>query len=229
VQSAPRAVPAAPLPVGDPAPAGTGLLGKEELIAYARRVMGDQPFADSWRREAALNRIRDTIKARGTDFQYAVGDDFSTRMNAQGTLSVHIGYAVNSNYGPHPRLEDYFGTFHLRAASRGSKSAKTDGSRLIVTTTDAQHESGALTIHRDGSYVWAYLRGDPPAKWKHGRWREVQPDELLPWEGGPALWLLDAKQGSDYMLRMGREPGWPGWIDVGAGKGRTPVEYGRRP
>ena len=208
---------------------GKGLLGREELIAYARQVMGDQPFADSSRREAALNRIRDTIKVRGTNFQYASGDDFSNRMNAQGTLSTHIGYAINSNHGHHPRLEDYFGTFHLRAASRGSKSTRTQGSRVIVTTTDAQHESGALTINRDGTYLWVYLRGDPPAKWKRGQWREVNPDEFLPWEAGPAIWLLDAKQGYGYMARMGREPGWPGWIDVGAGKGRTPVEYGRRP
>lgn len=208
---------------------GKGLLGKEELIAYARQVMGDHPFADSRHREAALNQIRDTIKARGTDFQYSSGDDFSNRMNAQGTLSSHIGFAVNSNHGPHPRLDDYFGTFHLRAASRGSKSAKTDGSRVIVTTTDSQHESGALTINRDGTYVWVYLRGDPPAKWKRGKWREAGAEELLEWEAGPALWLLDAKQGGDYMVRMSREPGWPGWIDVGAGKGRTPVEYGRRP
>jgi len=28
---------------------------------------------------------------------------------------------------------------------------------------------------------------------------------------------------------MDRQPGWRGWIEVGAGKGRTPVEYGRRP
>jgi hypothetical protein len=210
-------------------PMGQGLIGREELIAYARHVMGDQPFADSSRREKALEQIRDTIKTRGTDFQYSAIDEFSNRMYAQGTMSSHIGFAINSNFGPAPRLDDYFGTFHLRAASRGSKSTKTDGSRVIVTTTDSQSESGALTIHRDGSYVWAYLRGTAPDTWKRGHWRTVSTEEFLPWEAGPAIWLLDAKQGGDYMVRMDRQPGWQGWIEVGAGKGRTPVEYGRRP
>ena len=208
---------------------GQGLLGKDELLVYARQVMGDAPFADSSQREISLNRIRDTIKVRGTNFQYASGDEFANQMSAQGTLSTHIGFAINSNHGPHPRIDDYFGTFHLRSASRGAKSAKSSGSRLIVTTTDSQHESGSLTINPDGSYVWVYLRGDPPAKWKRGQWRAVNADEFLPWEAGPAIWLLEAKQGYDYMVRASREPGWSGWIDVGAGKGRTPVEYGRRP
>ncbi len=210
-------------------PLGTGLLGKEELLAYARQLMGNQPYADSSRREKALEQIRDTIKARGTDFQYSAVDDFSNRMYAQGTMSSHIGFAINSNFGPPPRLDDYFGTFHLRAANRGSKSAKSDGTRVIVTTTDSQHESGALTINRDGTYVWNYLRGSSPETWKRGHWRAASPEEMLPWEAGPAIWLLEAKQGSDYMVRMDRQPDWRGWIEVGAGKGRTPVEYGRRP
>jgi hypothetical protein len=208
---------------------GAGLLAQEELLALARRLMGDQPYADSFRREKVLEQIRDTIKARGTDFQYSAIGEFANRMYAQGTMSSHIGFAINSNYGPHPRLDDYFGTFHLRAASRGSKSAQSDGSRVIVITTDAQHESGALTINRDGTYLWAYLRGSAPETWKRGRWRAAAPEEMLPWEAGPAIWLLDAKQGSDYMVRMDRQPDWRGWIEVGAGKGRTPVEYGRRP
>ena len=211
------------------APAGDGLLGREALLAYARGLMGEQPFADSAHRERVLLQIRDTIKARGTDFQYSATDDFANRMNAQGTLSSHIGFAINSNFGPAPRLEDYFGTFHLRAASRGSQSVRQEGGRVIVTTTDAQHESGALTIERDGTYVWATLRGSPPETWKRGRWRQAAPAEMLPWEAGPAIWLMDAKQGGDYLVRMDRQPGWRGWIEVGAGAGRTPVEYGRRP
>jgi hypothetical protein len=210
-------------------PMGDGLLGKEELIVYARRLIGDQPFADSSRREKALEQIRDTIKARGTDFQYSAIDEFSNHMYAQGTMSTHIGFAINSNFGPPPTLNDYIGTFHLRAANRGSKSVKSDGTRATVTTTDSQHESGALTINRDGTYVWAYLRGSSPETSKHGRWRVASPEEMLPWEAGPAIWLLDAKQGADYMVRMNRQPGWRGWIEVGAGKGRTPVEYGQRP
>lgn len=34
-------------------------------------------------------------------------------MSAMGTYSVHIGSAVESNFGEPPKLEDYFGTFHL--------------------------------------------------------------------------------------------------------------------
>lgn len=226
----PESTATATTPVGRTViPMGEGLLGKEELIAYARRLMGDQPFADSSRREKVLEQIRDTIKARGADFQYITLDEFSNRMYAQGTMSSHIGFAINSNFGPPPTLDDYIGTFHLRAANRGSKSVKSDGSRVTVTTTDSQHESGALTINRDGTYVWAYLRGSSPDTWKHGRWRVVSAEEMLPWEAGPAIWLQDAKQGADYMVRMDRQPGWRGWIEVGAGKGRTPVEYGRRP
>ncbi|HEY1171490.1 MAG TPA: hypothetical protein VGH19_08990 [Verrucomicrobiae bacterium] len=114
-------------------------------------------------------------------------------------------------------------------ANRGSKSERREGSHVIVTTSDSQHESGAVTINKDGTYVWKFFRDDPPAKWLKGKWREVQSAELNQWGGGPAIWLEKAKQGQDYMVRMGRVPGWPGWIDVGMGAGRTPVEYGRRP
>jgi hypothetical protein len=226
-----RTVESRPAPTGNsPALAnGKGLLGAEELISLAHQIMGATPYADSRHRELALDQIRDIVKARGTDFTYTAVSDFSNRMHAQGTMSTHIGYAINSNRGPAPKLSDYIGTFHLRAANRGSQSAKRDGAKVTVTTTDAQYESGALTINPDGTYVWAYLRGAPAEQWRHGKWRAANADEFLPWEAGPAIWLLDAKQGSDYMVRMSREPGWSGWIDVGAGKGRTPVEYGRRP
>jgi hypothetical protein len=80
-------------------PMATGLLGKEELLAYARRLMGDQPYDDSSRRDKVLGQIRDTIKARGTDFQYSAIDEFSNRMHAQGTMSSHIGFAINSKIG----------------------------------------------------------------------------------------------------------------------------------
>lgn len=72
-------------------------------------------------------------------------------------------------------------------------------------------------------------RRDPETQWLKGRWREVKPGEGNTWEGGPAIWLMKAKQGYDYMVRVGRDPAWPGWIDVGMGLARTPVEYGRRP
>ena len=210
-----------------PAPAGKGLLSKEEVLAYAKQLFGPgDPFAHP-RRDALLAQIRDTIKTRGTNFLTDLA--FDNQMGAQGTSSVNINAAINANHGPAPKLEDYIGTFLLRTANRGSKTAKPDGSKILVTTTDSQHESGKLTINKDGTYVWEVLRGDPADKWLRGKWREVKTQELTAWEGGPAIWLEKAKQGQDYMVRMSRVPGWPGWIDVGMNAARTPVEYGRQP
>lgn len=208
---------------------GKGLLTQDDILAYSKKMMGDKPFADSVRREKVLNHIRDWIKSQGTDFQYSAIGPFADKMHAQGTHSVHIGYAISANYGTHPKLADYFGTYHLRTANRGNKSVKNIGGKLYTVIQDDQHESGKLTINPDGTYVWEYLRGDAPEKWNKGKWRQAQPEELHLWEGGPAIWLLNAKQGYDYMVRMNREHGWTGWIDVGAGKGRTPIEYGRKP
>jgi hypothetical protein len=216
-----------PIPSGAAVLVGQGLLTKPQVIGFAKQIFGQGNAFAHPRREALLDQIRDLIKTRGVDF--TLDNDFRDQMNAQGTYSIHIGSAVEANYGPVPKLEDYYGTFHLRVANRGSKSEKREGSRVIVTTSDSQHESGALTINPDGTYVWKLFRDDPSAKWLKGRWRVMKPEEMHKWEGGPALWLEKAKQGEDYMLRMGRVPGWPGWIDVGMGIGRSPVEYGRKP
>lgn len=215
------APPAAPIPAP---PAGEGLLTKEQVLAYAKQLMGPNPWGNP-SRDAILDQIRDYVKTRGTSFQPDL--DFSNRMGAQGTYSVHIGYAASANYGKPPKPESYFGTWLLRAANRGSQSYTTSGGRRVVQTTDSQAESGQLTINPDGTYAWQVLRGQSTVL--KGNWRWVRPEEMHAWEGGPALWLLTAKQGADYMVRGGREPGYEGWIDVGAGKGRTPVEYGRRP
>ncbi|MBI2571742.1 MAG: hypothetical protein HYV63_32430 [Candidatus Schekmanbacteria bacterium] len=203
-----------------------GLLSKDQVIAHARLLMGANPFTNPIR-DSILERIRDYVKSCGTNF--GTDDDFRARMDAQGTMSSHIGWAVDSNRGARPKLDDYFGTWLLRAASRGSTVVSQANGRTVARTTDSQAESGRLTIHADRTYVWEVLRGDPEEKWLRGRWREVVPEELNAWEAGPAIWLEKAKQGDEYMVRMGRDPEWPGWIDVGAGKARTPVEYGRRP
>ena len=99
----------------------------------------------------------------------------------------------------------------------------------IVRTTDSQAESGQLTINPDGTYAWQMGRGadQQQASTLRGNWRWVSAAEMQAWDGGPAIWLLKAKQGFDYMMRADREPGYADWIDVGMGKGRTPVEYGR--
>jgi hypothetical protein len=216
------APPPAKVAVAMPSPDGPPV-GKEELIAFARQTMGPNPWNNP-QRESALAAIRDLVTRRGAAF--ARDDDFRARMDAQGTMSVHIGYAVDANFGPPPRADAYFGTWLLRAANRGSRSVSSDG--RTVTTTDSQAESGRLTIDPGGTYTWETLRGDPPAKWLRGRWRVVAAGEANAWEGGPALWLEKAKQGYDCMVRMDRQPGWPGWIQVGMGAARTPVEYGRK-
>jgi hypothetical protein len=151
-------------------------------------------------------------------------------LNEQGTSSVHIVQAIDDNYGAHPKLQDYFGTFWLRSSNRGSKSVTSDGAGgKNVIVRGSWHESGRLTINRDGTYEWEVLRGDPSAKWLHGEWRVARPEEMMPTEGGPAIWLENAKGGNDCMVRMDRHGDYANWINVGVGKGRTPVEYGRRP
>ncbi len=218
--TAPRATPIG-LPVADAA----GLLTKEQVIAYARQTMGDNPWGNS-NRDAALAQIRDHIKAHGTTF--SADADFVARMDKQGTMSSHIGWAVDLHRGPAPKVTDYFGTWSLTAANRGSHSVSSEGSTVKIKTTDSQAKSGTLEIRADATYIWKLAPNDPPSKWLKGTWRETRPAEMNPWESGPALWLEKAKQGLDYMVRMGRDPAWPGWIDVGAGAGRTPVEYGKR-
>lgn len=87
-------------------PAG-GLMGQEEVISFAAATIG----ADPWKnppRDENLARIRDCIRTRGASF--TADADFDARMNAQSSLSSHIGWAVNSNRGPHPKVEDYLGT-----------------------------------------------------------------------------------------------------------------------
>lgn len=203
------------------------LLSADDVFVFARDQLGPgDPFAHP-QREAILDRIRDHIKTRGTTFLPDL--NFSNRMGTIGANSVHISYAIEANYGPPPKLDDYFGAFLLRTTNRGSKSNTKVGGRPVVRTEDSQHESGLLTIDKGGTYTWAISRSDPPAKWIVGKWREAKPEEMHLWEGGPAIWLEKARAGQDYMVRGSRVPDYEGWIDVGVGKGRTPVEYGRRP
>ena len=228
--SAPLEKPAAPPPVADskgpPAPLGEGLLSKDQIVARARQLMGGDPWGNP-KREAVLAEIRDWIKAHGTNFY--MEDDFRAQMDKQGTMSSHIGWAANENHGPAPKLGDYFGKWALTAANRGSHSVQNNGGGTVtITTTDSQAKSGELEIREDGTYVWMVLPGDPPERWLKGKWRECKPAEMNAWEGGPALWLEHAKQDLQYMVRMDRTPGRPGWINVGAGPGRTPVEFGKK-
>jgi hypothetical protein len=203
------------------------LLTRADVLAYAKQLFGPgDPFADSAKRESNLNTLRDYIKARGVDF--VADTSFWYNEMPNGMYSVHIGAAAESNYGRHPKLEDYFGTFLLRTTNRGTKTATKDGSKVTITTTDAQYESGALVIEKDGTFIWKLGRNDPEDKWIRGKWRQAKPNEMQPWEGGPMLVLEKARQGEDYTVRMCRVPNYEGWIDVGMGMGRIAASYGRR-
>ncbi len=206
--------------------AAGGPLTKAEVVAYAKSLFGSgDPFADGDKRDRNLNAIRDHIKARGVDF--AADDTFKYKDLPNGMYSIHIGSAVESNYGKHPKLEDYYGTYLLRTTNRGSKTSAKEGGRVVVTTTDAQYEAGALVIAKGGTFTWKLGRTDPESKWITGKWREATADEMQPWEGGPMLVLEKARQGEDYTVRMCRVPGYEKWIDVGMGKGRIAASYGR--
>jgi hypothetical protein len=203
-----------------------GPLTKVEVVAYAKSLFGaGDPFADGTKRDTNLNAIRDRIKERGVDF--VADDTFKYKDLPNGMYSVHIGSAVESNYGPHPKLENYYGTFLLRTTNRGSKTSAKEGGRVVITTTDAQYEAGALVIAKGGTFTWKLGRTDPETKWITGKWREATADEMQPWEGGPMLVLEKARQGEDYTVRMCRVPGYEKWIDVGMGKGRIAASYGR--
>lgn len=222
--SAPRIDSKAPLRLT--AASEAGLLSKADVIAYARRLFGPgDPFADGKRRDMLLDQIRDYIKSRGTNFLPDL--KFSNELGALGAYSVHIGSACEANYGKAPRLEDYFGTYLLRTTNRGTKSNSQQGAKIVITTTDAQYESGALEIKKDGAYLWKLGRNDPESLWVRGRWREAKADELHLWEGGPAIWLEKARQNEDYLVRKCRVPDYEGWIDLGMTKGRIAAHYGR--
>lgn len=208
-----------------------GVLSDEDVLAYGRQVFGGSNKEANQAnpvRDKLTEQIRDHIKKHGTNFKAPITGKFDVAINEQGTRSAHIIQAVNDNYGAPPQLQDYFGVFLLRTTNRGSSSVKPDATgRKWLHIIDEQHESGRLTINRDGTYEWELLRGDPPAKWVRGRWREAKPGEMIPTEGGPAIWLDHTNGGEEYMVRMDREPGYAGWINVGVGPGRRPVQYGR--
>lgn len=216
-----------PAPADNPPPAGEGLLSAADVLAYTKQVFGPgDPFADSQRRERILNQIRDYIKARGTSFLPDL--KFKNDMHALGATSVHINSAIEDNYGRTPALQDYFGTYLMRAANRGTTSVRKVDGKDTLFVEDGQFTAGSLTINKDGTYVWKLGANDPEAQWVKGKWRVATPDETQAWEGGPSLWLEKARQGEDYSIRMSRVPGYEGWIDVGMGKGRIAIHYGRR-
>lgn len=201
--------------VEPPADGGDGLLSKEDVLAFAKKTFGPGvPFADSKQREINLNTIRDHIKARGTDF--VADTPFDDAMG--GMHSVSIGYAIKANYGKHPKLKDYLGTWYLRPVQYWTRDFK---------DTVRVYEGGILTIDADGTYEWKDNLGGK-ARVVEGKWREAKSDEMAVWEGGLAVWLEKAREGRNYMARMARHPDYLGCIEVGDGKGRTGAVRGRK-
>jgi hypothetical protein len=203
-------------------PPGAGLLSEQQILDFARQALGPEPYANP-NREAALAQVRDFIKQRGVNFQQTLA--FDNQLGAIGANSVHIWAAIADNYGVAPQLSDYFGNFALTSQNRGSQSARQAGGRTVVETTDSAARLGSIQISADHTYVWNVL-GDGVTL--RGTWRELREDEKQAWEGGPAIWLLNARAGQDYEVRGDRQPGYAGWIDVGIGKGRIAVQYGRK-
>jgi hypothetical protein len=229
----PNLTPADPkLPPNRPIRVGAGLLTKQDVIAYAKEVFGSgeplaDPLAELNRRDANRNKIRDFIKARGTNFLPDL--DFENNEMPKDTYSNHIRWAIQVNYGKHPRLEDYVGTFMLGDIKRGRKAVTPEGPKIVLAPEDLRYETGVLEIKKDGTYTWVVSVTHPEEQWVRGKWREAKPDEMFPYEGGPAIWLEKAHQLQDYMVRMCREPDYEGWIEFGASKARTSMLYGRRP
>jgi hypothetical protein len=198
-------------------------MNEEAVLAYARQVFGPNPWGPH--RDAGVAQICDCIEQNGTTF--ISSQAFDNRMAAQGTNAVHINHAIDGNWNNPPKLEDYFGTFDLTPANRGSNSVKCkNGTTVIKTTIDSQARLGGLTINANGTYVWdTYGSGREIIR---GTWRQATPAYMMEYEGGPGIVLLRARTGHDYHARVNCTPGWEGdtWIEVGTGRGRQAVEFG---
>ncbi len=211
--------------------AGEGLLSKEDVLAYMRKVFGAQPWED---RDRKVAQIRDYIAARCTNFKTDIPWESGPFQEAAGRgYCPTIIQTINANYGPHPVVSDYYGPWLMRSGARGAfTSEKPKGDNWVErTTTDASaYNSETLIIVPDGTWVWKESPRDPPTAWLRGKWRVLARHEQDPKEGGPVLWLGKARMGNDYSVRMNREQGYSGWIDVGTGANRqSAIEWGEHP
>lgn len=209
----------------------TGPLTEEDVLAYARTVFGGGDRLTNEgnpKRDQLAAQVRDYIKTHGVGFKAPLLGPFEKKLYNQGTVSVNIRHAIQDNFGPHPKLTDYAGTFYLRKLTRGGTlTADRDGG-VTITSADPENETGRLTIGRDGTYEWVLGHGDPPARWVRGKWHEARPDETAPTEGGPVVVLEKARGGVDHTARLCRDPAFAGWLDVGEGPARGAVLYGRQ-
>lgn len=199
------------------------LLDEAGVMSLSAGLMGADPWSQP-HREDALNAIRDFIAVVGVDFRYTL--DFDNRMRAQDTGDQRIWDAIAVNYGPHPQLEKYIGTFLIGdfQPERVTGETAADGT-VTYYAADSRVRLGVLTIDRDGTYRWD-VEGGQRGEMLVGRWHQAEPGEKFPYEGGPSIVLERAMGGYDYTARFRRQADYTGWLEIGEGKARSPLLLG---
>jgi hypothetical protein len=201
------------------------LLTKSDVLELSAGLMGDDPWAQP-HREEALNAIRDLIKSTGVDFRYSLA--FDNEMGAQNTADVRINDAIAVNYGSHPTLKAYVGTFLVGRFRPGHIREETNGQGVTTYfAADGYEPLGILYIGSDHTFAWDVSGGGKTVV--DGRWHEASEAEKFAYEGGPAIVLEQARGGYDYTVRVRRQADFEGWLQVGQGQARVGSQYANRP
>ncbi len=199
------------------------LLDEAGVLSLSAGLMGADPWSQP-HREEALNAIRDFIAVVGVDFRYTL--DYDNRMGAQGTSDTRIWDAIAVNYGPHPPLGRYYGTFLISDFRPDRVQRETDASGVAsYFQMDTLERLGVLEIAPGGTYRWD-VEGGERGELIVGRWHEATADEKYLYEGGPSIVLERARGGYDYTARFRRQADFTGWLELGEGKARTPRVLG---
>ncbi|MDO8359198.1 MAG: hypothetical protein Q7T08_04070 [Devosia sp.] len=202
-----------------------GLLSQNDVLAISASVMGNDPWVQP-HREQALNDIRDFIKLMGVSFRPTL--DFDKRMAAQDTSDVRISDAITVNYGPHPDLADYIGTFLVGDFQPGKVRREVNANGVTIYYSRYDEALEVLEIRADRSFTWD-VAGAERGLVSTGRWHEAQNDEKFAYEGGPGIILENAQSGYDYTVRIRRQADFQGWLELGLGRARSPRLVAARP
>lgn len=195
------------------------LMGETDVLSLAAGLVGSDPWTQP-HREDALNAIRDFIAVVGVDFRYTL--DFGNRMAAQDSSDLRISDAIAVNYGPHPDLTDYRGTFLIGTFNPDRVNSETAADGVVTYySTDNRERLGVLEILADGTYSWDIVGGQR-GEVITGSWHEAAAGEKFAYEGGPSIVLQRAQGGYDYTARFRRQADYEGWLELGEGKARTP-------
>jgi hypothetical protein len=209
-----------------PSKAEQALLSEADVLAISASVMGSDPWVQP-HREQALNDIRDFIKVIGVNFRPSLA--FDNQMGGQSTSDLRISDAIAVNYGPHPELSDYIGTFLLGDFEPGKVRRETNAEGVTVYyMQDYDVTLGVLEIAADGSFSWD-VAGGKRGLVTVGHWREMRPEEKFAYEGGPAIVLEKAQGGYDYTARVRRQADFERWLEIGIGAARSPRLVAARP